>query len=193
LEEDELNKQVESQRIYQDDSFLVIYPKGLLKEYEKRVLAGGEIGNLLEMRFISSEKQEKVYYEIAGCKALEGHDINNIYEVLDIIEGVLSILIKAQDYLIHLGNISLDYRWMYINSKDKSLRLAYLPRVEIPQWQSSLGQLLEDLSVLYDSKEAQPYFEDLKNYMESCQRSLHDLFLKICDLKREAHLSVGPI
>jgi hypothetical protein len=193
LEVDRLKEQVEIQRIYQDDSFIVIYPKGLLKDYEKRVLAGGDLGNLLEMRFISSEKQEKVYYEIAGYKPLDGMVINNLYEVLDIIEGVLTILIKAQNYLIHLGNISLDYRWMYIDSKDKSLRLAYLPRREIPQWQSSLAYLLDDLSVIYDSKEAQPYFEDLKNYMESCQRSLHDLFLKICDLKREAHLSVGPI
>jgi hypothetical protein len=53
--------------------------------------------------------------------------------------------------------------------------------------------LLDDLSVIYDSKEAQPYLEDLKNYMDACQRTLQDLFLKICDLKREAHLSVGPI
>lgn len=188
-----MNAEQEIKRIIKDDSFIVIYPKGILKDYEKRVLAGGELGDLLKMRFISSEKEDTVYYEIAGYIPLSQLIFSDLYEAMDIIEGVLTVMLKSEDYLIDIGNICLDYRWVYYDSRGKTIRLAYIPRREALQWQLSVFQLVGDLNGMYDSKEVQPYFEDLKNYMEGCQRTLQDLFLKICDLKREAHLSIGAI
>lgn len=186
-----MNSETEIKRIIKDDSFAVIYPKGILKDYEKRVLAGGEIGDLLKMRFISSEKQDTVYYEIAGYIPLAQVVFKDFYEAMDIIERVLTVMLKAEDYLIDIGNICLDYRWIYYDGRDKTIRLAYVPKREVFQWQLSVFQLVGDLNGMYDSKETQPYFDDLKNYTEGCQRTLHDLFLKICDLKREAYLSGG--
>lgn len=188
-----MNDVEEIQRTIKDDSFLVCYPKGILKDYEKRVLAGGELGELLKMRFIMSEKQDTVYYEIAGYTPLSQVVFNNLQEAMDIIERVLSVMLKAEDYLIDIGNICLDYRWVYLNLKNNEVRLAYIPRREVLQWQLSIFQLVGDLNGMYNSKDAQPYFDNLLKYMEGCQRNLHDLFLKICDLKREAHLSGDSI
>lgn len=189
LEENRMNNEVEIKRIIKDESFVVTYPKGILKEHEKRILAEGVLGDLLKMRFISSEKQDSVYYEIAGYISLAQVIFNNLNEAMDIIEGVLTAMLKAEDYLIDIGNICLDYRWVYYNKINNDIRLAYVPRREVLQWQLSIFQLVGDLNGMYDSKEAQPYFEELKKYMEECPRNLQDLFLKICDLKREAHLA----
>lgn len=181
--------ELEITRAIKDDSFLVTYPKGILKDYEKRVLASGELGDLLKMRFISSENQDTVYYEIAGYIPLAQVVFNNLNEAMEIIEGVLTVMLKAEDYLIDIGNICLDYHWIYYNVLNKDIRLAYVPHREVFQWQLSVFQLVGDLNGMYDSKEAQPYFEELKKYMEECQRTLQDVFLKICDMKREAHFA----
>lgn len=193
LEEESMNNELEIKRTIKDESFVVTYPKGILKDYEQRVLAGGELGDLLKMRFIASENQDTVYYEFAGYIPLAQVVFNNLNEAMDIIEGVLTVMLKAEDYLIDIGNICLDYRWVYYNEINNAIRLAYVPRREALQWQLSVFQLVGDLNGMYDSKEAQPYFEELKNYMEGCQRTLQDLFLKICDLKRDAHLAGDSI
>lgn len=188
-----MTNELEMERTIKDGSFVVTYPKGILKDYEKRVLAGGELGDLLKMRFIGTEEKDVVYYEIAGYVPLAQVVFNNLNEAMNIIEGVLNVMLKAEDYLIDIGNICLDYRWVYYDRSNSSIRLAYIPRREVLQWQLSVFQLIGDLNGMYDSKGAQPYFEDLKNYMEGCQRTLQDLFLKICDLKREAHLAGNSI
>lgn len=188
-----MDSKLEITRTLKDNSFLVVYEKGLMKDYEKRVLAGREVENLLKMRFITSEKHDNVYYEISSYTPLDQVVFNDLYEAMDIIEGILTVMIKTEDYLIDVGNICLDYPWIYYDTVKRSVHLAYLPRRQTLQWQTSFHRLLVDLQEMCDSKEAQPYFESLKDYIGHCQRSLQDVFLKVCDLQRETHLSIGPM
>jgi len=175
------------------DFFQVIYPKGLLKEYERRVLCSGQLGDLLPMRFVSTATEDLVYYEVQNFQALDKLTFSHLYEALELIEKVLAVLLKAEDYLIDIGNICLDYRWIYYEIESRNIRLAYVPKREILDWQISLFQLIGDINGLYDSKGCLPYFQELMDYMDYRPRNLRELFIKIGDLKREAHLSFGEL
>ncbi len=185
-----MNSELEITRTFKDDSFFIVYEKGVLKDYEKRILAGKEIDNLLRMRFIASENKDTVYYDISAYTPLKNVVVLDLFEAINIIQDLITILIKAEDYLIEIGNICLDYEWIYYDTNKKDIYLSYLPRKDTPQWQLSIFKFVADFAIIYNSEEAQPYFETLKNYLEESHRSLQDLFLKICDLKREAHLSM---
>jgi hypothetical protein len=190
-----MNKEKDSSihRKIERDFFKVSYPKGILKEYEKKVLSSGQLGDLLPMRFISTATEEWVYYEFQNHRPLDQIQLQNLTEAMEIIEKVLVVLLQAEDYLIDIGNICLDYRWIYYDETGKTVRLAYVPKRETLDWQISLFQLIGDVNGLYDSKDSQPYFQQLVDYMDHRLRTLRDLFLKIGELKREAHLTMGGL
>jgi len=173
---------------YGNGRITMIYKQNLFKEYEKKVLASGLLTGLAVMEFIEIEHDDCVTYNISGRKMISLSDFCTLNDALVFLKKILVILLNADEYLIDIDNINLDYERIYHDDRKNNIRLLYIPSAEKTTWQNSFIGLINDIGATCNRKDLTNYLEQLIHYLSTSHRTIEDVSNKISEFKRDAHL-----
>jgi len=183
-----VKSELKVERNYNAGRLVVSYEKGTLSEYQKKVLASGEIRNILKMEFINIKSGDVVNYCIEGLEPLSEYKVLSFNRVMDLLEMVLNALMKSEEYLVDIGNICLDPDYIYIEPASHLIKFFYKPSEAPSYWLKSFRGLVIRINDAYGNRDIKVYFEKLINYIDENNKTLEDLSLKISELKRDAHI-----
>lgn len=181
-----IDKEVEIR--HGNSGLTVAYEAGFLPEYEKKVLASGEIGGLIKMEFLNVEGRDVVTYNISGLEPLIKHAFSSFNDIMDFLETALTVLAHTDEYLVDIGNICLDTDHIFIETRRKRLKFVYKPTGNPVNWQQSFGMLIVNINETLQSRDIIKYFDLLTAYIDESDRTISDVSLKISELKRDAHM-----
>ncbi len=183
-----MKSEVKVVRNYNAGRLVVSYEKGILSEYQKKVLASGEVRNFVKMEFINIHGSDVVNYCIEGLEVLSEYKVLSFNNAMDFLEMVLHALMKSEEYLVDIGNICLDPDHIYIEPTNNLIKFFYKPSKEPSYWLKSFRGLVVRINDAYENRDINVYFEKLTNYIDENSKTLEDLSLKISELKRDAHI-----
>ncbi len=183
-----MKSDVKVERKHNTGRLVIIYEKGILSEYQKKVLASGEIRNFVKMEFINIHSGDVVNYCIEGLEALSEYRVLSFNCVMDLLEMVLNALMKSEEYLVDIGNICMDPDYIYIEPVSHIIKFFYKPSVAPSYWLKSFRGLVIRINDAYENRDIKVYFEKLINYIDENNKTLEDLSLKLSELKRDAHI-----
>lgn len=174
--------------IYGNGRITIICKHNLLREYEKKVLASAMITGLAVVEFLRTDQIDRLTYNISGMKKISESNFSRLNDAFELFKKILTILLNADEYLIDIDKINLDYDSIYEDERKNNIRLLYLPSVEKVPWQTSLSGLINEIKISYNRQDLTNYLEQLNSYLSMSHRTIEDVLNKISELKREAHL-----
>jgi len=183
-----VKSEVKVEKNYNAGRLVASYEKGILSDYQKKVLASGEIRNFVKIEFINIHSNDVVNYCIEGLVALSDYKVLSFNNAMDILEMVLQALMKSEEYLVDIGNICMEPEHIYIEPRNNLIKFIYKPSKAPAYWLKTFRGLVVRINDAYDNRDINIYFEKLKNYIDEDNKTLEDLSLKISELKRDAHI-----
>ncbi|MBQ9972939.1 MAG: hypothetical protein IJP24_05375 [Firmicutes bacterium] len=166
--------------------FTLEIEKGRFREYEIVSLSHDVPEYLIPMSFIDYKDVYEVTYDYSGYKSLGDYDgCFGVRDILDCIEGIVSIFRKAHMNLLFPDRFTLRKETVYYNKGNRSVKLVFLPPDNDTKPSEELATLIKEIQEMYISKEAAEYLEMIKTSVKQ-NTGLREIQSRITMIKREA-------
>ena len=168
--------------------FTLEYDRGMIKDFEKRVLTGGVCKAFLPMSFVDFDGKENASYDAGGYRPIACSGFKNSMEMVDLVESCVFALINSNEHLINPKKIELNSETVFSSSSKREIRIAYIPRAS-PAGKTTdvLTELIDDLRKKAESREIQEYLRSIAAYVEYSNSSLSDVVNYLGELRQEIH------
>ena len=162
--------------------------RGMIKDFEKRVLAEGKCSAFLPVSFVSTGDREKLRYDCSGYRQVAGIQIKGSVEIVSLLEKIVSTLIDSCGYLINPAKMELNPDTVFYSGTGKKIKFAYVPAKS--RAKSTIGvlkRLLETMNKDVIADDTQGCMNAVVSYIEHSNDSLFDTVNYIRELKRELY------
>lgn len=170
-----------------ENTFILKYDSGMIKEYEKEIFTSGECPFFLPMAFVKEGERDKVIYNYSGCIPFSKVEQWGTVEVLCYLENAIELLVISADYLIKPEKININCNTLYKDMFSETLKIAYIPCKNEITIMQQLKNLIEEIKEMCITKELYAYLLKMENCLLQ-NPSLKDVIKQIGLLKREAYL-----
>ena len=168
--------------------FTIDYKRGMIKDFEKKILIKGRCKSFLPMSFVHFGEVERANYDCSGYQPLANCEIRNSKEMVDLLEKCVFVLIDSSGHLINPRKIELNAGTVFYSSGRREVKLAYVPK-QIPLERSIYVfiELLKHIEKGIRSKDMYGYLKAIASYIEYSNGSLLDVVHYLGELRREIH------
>jgi hypothetical protein len=168
--------------------FTVEYESGMIKDFEKKILAKGICKSFLPMSFVHFGEIERVNYDCSGYQPLANCELGNSKDMIDLLEKCVFALIGSCEYLINIRKIELNAGTVFYSDSKKEVKLAYVPK-KVPAEKATFVfmELLTFIEKGIRSKEMHDYLKAIASYIEYSNGGFLDIINYFGELRQEIH------
>ncbi|MCL1809792.1 MAG: DUF6382 domain-containing protein [Clostridiales bacterium] len=170
------------------NTFTIEYERGMIKEFEKRVLAEGGCKAFLPMGFVSFGETETVNYDCSGYQPIANVSFKSSKEMVDLLEKCVFSLVDSSGYLINPRKLDLNTGTVFYSNSRKEVKLAYVPKCEPSEKVTqALKELICHMEGNVREKEMADYLRATASFIEYSNGSLYDVAGYLGELRQEIH------
>lgn len=164
------------------NNFEKIYDDGIIKGYEKEIVAEGICESFIPASFIREEDRVKVIYNYDGYVSLSSLSLSNL-EILELIESIIDKIEAASDMLVDFDRLSFNMDSIFYDCETKDVRMAFLWGYNHFSFNERLAILFNDMKAI--SSEDSAYLDRLSRIVLKENISLPSISERIRKLKSE--------
>ncbi|MBE6034051.1 DUF6382 domain-containing protein [Aminipila sp.] len=174
----------------------IFFENNQIKDFEVKILASGHCEYFIPMSFIKLEGQLHVIYHTEGYKPLGLTQLNNPWEVLDLVEKFVLAVKGAQNHLILHTSYDWKLECLYlkaagersVNKNMEELKITFVPLKEEVKEGFSRRMVFFLKSMHFQHIRCSEYINMVIDKLESVDLSMESLINFLGELKREAYL-----
>ncbi|MCL1983216.1 MAG: DUF6382 domain-containing protein [Clostridiales bacterium] len=170
------------------NTFTIEYERGMIKEFEKRILAEGACKAFLPMGFVSAGEADTAHYDCSGYQPIANYEFKNSKNIVDLLEKCVFSLIDSASYLLNPKKLELNTGTVFYSDSRKEVKLAYVPK-QTPSEKvtHAFKELLNHMESNVRGKESSGYLKATAAYIEYSNGSLFDVVNYLGELRQEIH------
>ncbi len=176
-----------------------------IREYEKKMLCSGQCLYAVPMHFISEDRRLHAFYDFTGyvqlteCikRKLESYTPGRenqklITDLLHILSGILECVKGMENYLILPERISVHPDVVFVDMDTDRIKLAFYPNENLElSLQNRIAGLIQDLSGLFHSDEADQHLKKIEDFILMKNPGLDGMIGFLGSMQREAGYIYG--
>lgn len=166
-----------------------VYESNEIREFEIKILASGNCKCFIPMSFVKIKGQLSVTYHIDGYKELKINQINNPYEMLNVVEKLVLCIKEAQNHLILQSRYCLMENLIFSNQNMSNIKIMFMPIKELDSNETFACKFVVFLKQMcFKDKRCNEYINIVIDKLENFNLSMRDFVNYLGELKREVYL-----
>lgn len=165
-------------------NFEKMYDKGMIREYEQKVISDGICESFIPISFIDEGSKMRLIYKYDGYLMISECRFRQIIQLFNIIDLVIMNVEEAFDYMIEPARLEIKGNTVFYRRDTEEIRLAFSVSDNDSGFTENLISFMNELMLRYDGNSGE-YMDKLKEYILKYNPDFSSIRKKIKELKMQ--------